>query len=418
MTTTTSEQTPVTTGVVTPSEKARRGPQPPEGAPRRARARELEGYRGIAALTIVAFHVFQFADQAGGVSNPVISTLARFETVDILFLMSAYLLTLSYARAAIDRTPTQPARQFLFRRAVRIVPLYWIGVTVVWAIRNPALPGDWVDLLEHLTFTHIFDRTRIFYTLGPAWSMSLEVAFYVLLVLLGPLAAKVCTRIESRRNRVAVLLTGSAILALIPLVWNSVAFLVLQVPFENWPVYFGPQARFGAFAAGMALAVVVAARRSEPLFRGVWPSVLRIVGIGIVAAASWISHPDTLGQVIFHDLAAVGWLLLMASTVLGTPGQLWSRVLSWRALTWVGLISYSTYMWHEPIMMLMEHAGLTTRSAAELPLAVLLVVSASLLVGWVSYHVIEKPTGKLRMLRDREGRPRDYYPDLPRTGPG
>jgi peptidoglycan/LPS O-acetylase OafA/YrhL len=51
-------------------------------------------------------------------------------------------------------------------------------------------------------------------------------------------------------------------------------------------------------------------------------------------------------------------------------------------------------------------------------MAVLLVVSASLLAGWVSYHVIEKPTGKLRMLRDREGRPRDYYPDLARTGGG
>jgi peptidoglycan/LPS O-acetylase OafA/YrhL len=418
MTTTTSEQAPAMTQAVTPTENVRGAALPPEGAPRRARARELEGYRGLAALTIVAFHVFQFADQAGGVSSSWITALARFETVDILFLMSAYLLTLSYARAAIDRTPTQPARQFLFRRAVRILPLYWIGVTVVWAIRNPVLPGDWVDLLEHLTFTHIFDRTRIFYTLGPTWSMSLEVIFYLLLVLLGPLAAKACTRIDSRPARVTLLLAGSAVLALIPLVWNSVAFLVMQVPFDNWPVYFGPQARFGAFAAGMALAVVVAARRTKPLFTGIWPSVLRVVGIGIVAAAAWTSEPGTLGQVIFHDVAAVGWLLLMASTVLGTPGQLWSRVLSWRALTWVGLISYSTYMWHEPIMMLMEHAGLTTRSAGDLPMAVLLVVSASLLAGWVSYHVIEKPTGKLRMLRDREGRPRDYYPDLARTGGG
>ena len=60
---------------------------------------------------------------------------------------------------------------------------------------------------------------------------------------------------------------------------------------------------------------------------------------------------------VFHDIAAIGWFLLMASTVLGAPGQLWSRVLSWRGLTWLGLISYSTYMWHEPIMMLLEHSA-------------------------------------------------------------
>ena len=92
---------------------------------------------------------------------------ARFETVDVLFLMSAYLLTLSYARAALDGTSLLPAREFLFRRAVRIVPLYWIAVTTVWALRNPALPGDWRDLVEHLLFVQVFDRERIFYTLGP-----------------------------------------------------------------------------------------------------------------------------------------------------------------------------------------------------------------------------------------------------------
>jgi peptidoglycan/LPS O-acetylase OafA/YrhL len=397
--------------VATPPTKRRRDAQPPEGAPRRGRARELEGYRGLAALTIIGFHVFQFTGMAG--TNSWISVLARFETVDILFVMSAYLLTLSYARAAIDRTPVQPARNFLFRRATRILPLYWVGVTAVWAIRNPALPGDWVDLLEHLTFTQVFDRSRIFYTIGPTWSMSLEVIFYAVLVLLGPLAYRACAKIDSRRARVGVLLGGAGLLTLIPLTWNSVAFLVFHVPFDNWPVYFGPQARFGAFGAGMLLAVVVAARRSEePLFSGIWPSVLRVVGVGTVAVAAWFSGAGTWGQVVFHDFAGIGWLMLMASTVLGPKNQRWSRVLSWRALTFVGLISYSTYMWHEPIMMFLRHIGLTSSSVSQLPLSLLLVIGVSLVVGYASYRVIERPTGKLRMLLDREGRPRNYYPEL------
>ena len=129
---------------VTPTDSAsgsRARSGPPEGAPSRGRARELEGYRGLVGLTIVVFHVFQYAAQSGRTLNPVLGALARFETVDILFLMSSYLLTLSYARAALDRTPVRPAGQFLFRRAVRILPLYWIGVTVVWAIRNPRSPA-------------------------------------------------------------------------------------------------------------------------------------------------------------------------------------------------------------------------------------------------------------------------------------
>ena len=410
MTTPTIERPPA----VTPTD-ATSGPRSPEGAPRRGRARELEGYRGLVGLTIVVFHVFQYAVQSGGHLNPVLSSLARFETVDVLFVMSAYLLTLSYARAALDLSPAQPAARFLFRRAVRILPLYWIGVTVVWAIRNPTLPGDWVDLLEHLTFTQVFDRSRIFYTVGPTWSMSLEVIFYLVLVLLGPLAVRLCSRVESRRRRVTMLLAGTGLLALVPWVWNSVAFLVLHVPFDNWPVYFGPQARFGAFAAGMALAVIVAARDGKPVFHGAWPSVLRLAGLGVVLAAGELSRPDSWGQVVFHDFAAIGWFLLLSSTVLGARGQTWSRVLSWRGLTWLGLISYSTYMWHEPIMLLLEHLGLIGRSAGSLPLSILVVLLTSVLAGWVSFHLIERPTGKLRMLREPTGGARDYYSELPRA---
>jgi peptidoglycan/LPS O-acetylase OafA/YrhL len=232
------------------------------------------------------------------------------------------------------------------------------------------------------------------------------------LVLLGPLAVKVCSGVEDRRRRVTGLLAGTLLLAAVPWAWNSVAFLVADVPFDNWPVYFGPQARFGAFAAGMFLAVVVAARDGRPLFHGPWPTLLRVAGLAVVVLATALSEPGTWGQVVFHDIAAVGWLLLLASTVLGAPGQAWSRALSWKGLTWLGLVSYSTYMWHEPIMLLFEHVGLIGRSGSALPWTLLVVLTASVLAGWASYHVIEKPTSKLRMLRDRSGRSRDYYPDL------
>jgi peptidoglycan/LPS O-acetylase OafA/YrhL len=69
-------------------------------------------------------------------------------------------------------------------------------------------------------------------------------------------------------------------------------------------------------------------------------------------------------------------------------------------------------MWHEPIMLLFEHVGLIGRSGSALPWTLLVVLTASVLAGWASYNVIEKPTSKLRMLRDRSGRSRDYYPDL------
>ena len=104
--------------------------------------------------------------------------------------------------------------------------------------------------------------------------------------------------------------------------------------------------------------------------------------------------------------------MFLASTVLAVGGQRWSAFLSARPLVWLGLISYSTYMWHEPIMMLLEDLGVVDRTAAGLPWAILVVVLASVAAGWASFHVIEKPTSKLRSMRSRSGEKRDYYPEL------
>lgn len=155
--------------------------------------------------------------------------------------MSAYLLTLSYARAAIDGGSLRPARAFLFRRAIRIVPLYFLAVLVVWASRNATLPGNWLDLVEHPTFTHVFDQERIFYTLGPTWSLSLEVFFYLTLVVLGPLAIRACRRLRRRHTRVAVCAVGCALLFAASCVWTPVVHDAFGVPQTDWPVYFGPR---------------------------------------------------------------------------------------------------------------------------------------------------------------------------------
>ncbi|CAN5653436.1 hypothetical protein BH10ACT8_BH10ACT8_26540 [soil metagenome] len=384
---------------------------PPEGAPKATRSRELEGYRGVAAVTIIAFHVVQYIIAATGASA-LLTRITSIETVDILFVLSAYLLTLSYAKAALDQSSALPAKEFLFRRAVRILPLYWIGVTVVWSMRNSTLPGDWRDLLEHLTFTQVFDNKRIFYTLGPTWSMSLEIIFYLMLVVLGPLAVRGCARIAERRNRVAVLVAGCLVLFAIPVIWNFTAYNVFHLTYNHWSVYFGPQSRFAAFAVGMLLAVLVRARGGKPLLNGSWPLVVRVAGLAVVLVAALLNHPASYGQVAYHDLAAVGWLLLLASTQLGTPGQRWAKAFSWRPLTLLGLISYSTYMWHEPIMQLLSNHHITQRTVAGAPWMLFAVLTVSIAVGTLSYRLIEFPTSKIRALHTRNGGRRDYYPEL------
>ncbi|UQA92446.1 acyltransferase family protein [Streptomyces halobius] len=398
----------------TPASKRSRSP---EGAPARSRAGDIDGFRGLAALSTVVFHVWQqyFRYDANGVHPPVdnayLGAVLSFEVIDLFFVLSAYLLTLSYARAAIDGGSTRPARVFLFRRAIRILPLYFLAVLVVWATRNPTLPGNWQDLVEHLTFTHVFDQQRIFYTLGPTWSLSLEVLFYFVLVGLGPLAVRACRQLRQRRTRVAVCAGGCLLLYVIPLVWIAVAHYVYGVPHTHWAVYFGPQARFGGFAVGMGLAVLMVALGDRGRLHRGSALPLSMAALAGLYALSLLSAPENFTFTFYHPLASALWMVLLFSTLHIHRRTRWNRLLTARWLTAVGLVSYSLFIWHEPVMLQLHKSGLLPAGQAGFPLALVIVLLAALPTAVLSYWLIEYPAGLLARLKDNSGRPRDFYPE-------
>lgn len=382
-----------------------------------SRNHAVAGFRGLAAVSTVAFHVWQqyFRYDAEGshppVGNPVIGAVLSLEVIDLFFVLSAYLLTLSYARAAIDGRSTRTARHFLFRRAIRILPLYVLAVLVVWASRNPTLPGNWRDLVEHLTFTHVFDQQRIFYTLGPTWSLSLEVLFYLVLVALGPLAVRACRPLRQRRTRVAVCAAGCLFLFAAPLAWIAVAHYGFGVPHTDWVVYFGPQARFGGFAAGMGLAVLTAALGDRGRLGPRTALPLVAFALAGLFALSLDSGPENFTFTFYHPIASVLWVVLIFSTLHVRQQTFWQGFLASRGPAAAGLVSYSLFIWHEPVMLQLHHAGLLPTGQSGFPLALLIVFVAAVPVATASYWLIEYPASLLGRLKDHRGRPRDFYPE-------
>lgn len=396
------------------SRPARPGPVDAPAAAVGTRFAALEGYRGVAALAIVVYHVVQHAEggrtageaSAGsGVLHQLLHGLDGF--VDLFFVLSAFLLALPYVRSALAGERSPSGRAFVVRRAARIVPLYVVAVLVVWSVRNPVLPGDLVDLVKHLTFTQVFDQQRIFWTIGPAWSLAVEVQFYLVLALAGAGLCVLCRRVRPGLRLPLVVGTVGAV-ALLSLAWKLVAWYVLAVPGDHWPTWFGLPAKLDVFALGVLLAVVVA--RGTVTVGAQGALVLRLLSGGVLLAAV-LTRPLGEGEhVWFHTVVAVGFALLLASSVLG-PQDRWVRTLSTRVLAVLGLVSYSLYLWHEPVLLAAADLGIIPAQGSPwlLPVGLAVVVPLSLLAAWVSYHVIERPAGHLRVLVDRRGRSRDYY---------
>lgn len=365
------------------------------------RYRELEGQRGIAVVAIVVFDVYQFCNTAhflydGTPAYRLINSLDAM--VPWLFVLTAFLLFEPIARALINGRDPISVRRFLARRAVRILPAYYVAIIVVWFPRQQNLPGDWRDLVEHLTFTQVFDSKRIFYTIGPAWAVSVLVVFYVALMVVSAISARICTRTASRRTRVAVLAAGTLALAAISFAWKAWSFSVQHRPtIGSFTTWFGPAANMDVFAVGMAIAIVVAAFDSAPRLGHRSRALLRVGAMTILWVAFATRRAGSWSGVYFSTVCSIGFGCLVAAAVLGPPKDLWARALSGRPLLWLGTISFSVYLWHEPIMLALRgQDGLVHQAPGAFLGDATIVVLASLFVGAVGYWLIERPTSQLR----------------------
>ncbi|MBA2264134.1 MAG: acyltransferase, partial [Chloroflexi bacterium] len=160
----------------------------------------------MAALLVVVFHAYQYSREGTGTSREVYTgTLLHllFHNLEApvawFFVLSGFLLFLPFSRAAIEQRGLPSSRGFLLRRAIRLLPPYYLAIVTVWVWRFSGGEEQVRDLIAHLTFTQVFDRVHIFWTIGPAWSLAVEAQFYLLLAALGPVAYAACARLATRR---------------------------------------------------------------------------------------------------------------------------------------------------------------------------------------------------------------------------
>jgi peptidoglycan/LPS O-acetylase OafA/YrhL len=395
------------------------GTVPPEGLSR-SRYLELEAIRGLAALAVVVHHAYQHTEVAGVrplAGRGLDTLLSSLDGAVAVFLaLSGLLLFLPVARAVLAGRPTRSAATFLRRRAARVLPLYLVAVTTVWAWRTPTLPGDWRDLLAHLTFTHVYAERTIFSLIGPAWSLAVEVTFYLLVALsLRPLSW-VATRVASRRARLAVLVAVPTVAVAGSIGYKLWAGYVAGVPGDRFTVWFSVPAKLDAFALGMLLAVALAARPSPAPWSPRTVTAVRAAAVVVATVAVVTREPGGWSFLLFHTLVAVAAVLLLAGMLLAPSTSAVVRVASRAPLTALGLWSYSIYLWHEPLMMELAARvpGVAPGPTGFLVLVAVLV-PASLVVGWASYRLIEVPTAVLAVPIDTRRR---YGPLQPSTDLG
>ena len=352
-----------------------------------------------------------------GVHAGVWLTGGGFYSLDSFFALSGFLIT-SLLVAEWRKRGTIRLRTFWVRRARRLLPglfLMLLGVSFIFGLLVPAgtypsLRGDAFSSLFYfanwhfiLSSSNYFDQTNLTSPLIHMWSLSVEEQFY----LVWPLIVVAVFAIwRSLRVLLAVCVVGALA--------SAAEMALLFKPGNTTRIYFGTDTHAQSLLVGAALAVGLAIwseRRSQRELGQGQPSApddttdrafdweartsrgrrwLTGVGIaGIVASAILYVTVNATEAFAYRGgflLASVATAAVLLSISCAQRSPV-ARVLSFRPLTFVGRISYGTYLWHFPLFAYVDHArtGLSGWALAGVRIV------PTLMIATASFYLVERP---------------------------
>ena len=391
-------------------------------AAERGRVRGLDGMRGIACLCVVAAHTMShFAPDTSPSGAP--QFLAQ--GLIVFFTLSGFLIYWPFARDILSGERKVKVPDYAVRRLLRVFPVYLVIFLVVnfvlraGYVTNAVETGapnsdagtgmitDPLRLLAQLTLTQSLLPSQLQTGINPAWSLTVELGFYVAL----PLLAVALVR-RSSGNR--------WLLALLP----ALVLFVLGIAGKSWATILEHQrpgldpfvAEFGSnwiavlstsffsiadtFAPGMVVLIIFLALREDRL---AWltPSRTRWIGWSVVVlsgVAALVLHavlPRFLATAVAVAAAAI-LLMVVEPAARGRTSWLMSAA-DWRPARYVGEISLSAYLWHYPLIVLLSRVDVgITDSWAGIVYSFVLTSALGIALAAITYRWVEKPGQRLR----------------------
>ncbi len=341
---------------------------------------DIDGLRAIAVLSVVFSHA--------GLGLP-----GGYVGVDIFFVISGYLITNLILRDLKDGTFSFAS--FWERRVRRIAPALVVVTLATLALGwFLLLPQDYASLglsvrqmAIFLSNVHFWSETGYFEgasaekPLLHTWSLAVEEQFYLLVPVLLVLITK-----ARRLPWMYVMLAIAAVTS-----FALSAYFVFRHPSATF--YLLPTRAWELFCGSLIAFLPAKQRQNQTMLK----ESAAVAGIALILVPCFIYDHATR----FPGLAALppvaGTAMLIWSGNPNPKTSLISQILTWRPLTFIGLISYSLYLWHWPILVFARHQSLLPLDYMTL----LALVAISVFIGVVSWRYIEQPFRNRKLIESR-----------------
>lgn len=337
--------------------------------------RDIDGLRALAIIPVLAFHS-KIPGFSGG-----------FVGVDLFFVISGFLITGIVTRE-VDNGTFSLVR-FYERRARRILPALLVMIAAVLALAAWFyLPDDFAAVPRSALMTLIFLANVWFFTktgyfgglaetmpLLHCWSLAVEEQFYVVF----PLLLWACAKCWHKRRWQVIALVAALSFAL---AWWK------QADTDGFAFYLLPT-RAWEMMAGSLLALAAPVPPTSRVPR----QLVAFAGL-VLIVWSVITYDR---HTVFPGLAALPPVLGASLLIRFAPGTVVGKLLSTAPLVGVGLISYSLYLWHWPLIVFAEY----TRDRPLDGVEQIVIVAACFVAASVSWRFIERPFRDSRRINQR-----------------
>ncbi|ACT60833.1 acyltransferase family protein [Hirschia baltica] len=329
---------------------------------------ELDGLRALAVVPVILYHA-GLQSLSGG-----------FLGVDVFFVISGYLITnILYSEMSLGKFTFLG---FYERRARRILPtLFLVCLACIPAAYFLLMPSDLYEFAGSLVSVNLFASNFFFWSqtdyfasssdLKPllhTWSLAVEEQFYIFFPFL-----LLAMRKLPRKTVLYVILALSL---------GSFLFSVIGSRRFFDANFFLLPSRAWELGAGAAIALALGGRILSPSRLtqiGSWTGIIMVVG-------SYIFLDKTmLMPGLFSLFPVLGTVLIICCT--GHTGTLSTRLMTLKPMIWIGLISYSAYLWHQPIFAFARHMSLFELSLTNM----IFVIGLTLVLAWLTTKYVEAP---------------------------
>jgi peptidoglycan/LPS O-acetylase OafA/YrhL len=370
----------------------------------------MDSIRAIALISVVSAHTSFFIALEGTDALEKV----RFDFgVRVFFIISAFLIYRPWVRARMVGYEPPRIAAYGWRRMLRIVPAYWVALTVVTIWIGLVGVFTWSGVPIYYGFGQIYDHVRAVGGLPQAWSLCVEVVFYALVPVYAAIMRRRPAADPGRRLRQELI--GPAILVAIGLAYK---LLIVEAGTLEQPqlvvLQLNTLAFLDDFAIGMALAAVSVwyEGRDDP------PRPLRLLdrypgiawAIGLLAlwvVSTKVGLTGQLGEPVGrrqyierHFLFSIVAIGLVLPAMFGDPRNGWVRkLLGMRWLLYLGMVSYAVYLYHFAVLLQLQRWGFADFAKGDrawlwFPAA----MGGGVLLATLSYYLVERPALSLKGL--------------------